>query len=127
MANIDIKWYGDQILDEIQGKTEDALYQSADELLGDAESKAPKRTGALKDSSYKATAKRSTYKADKAHRKEIKPLEGTALAGFAMFYAHMVEFGTSKMAAQPFVRPALDSAKERIGRKFVIVLARNLK
>ena len=26
------------------------------------------------------------------------------------FYAHMVEFGTSKMSAQPFMRPALEEA-----------------
>ncbi|MNY41310.1 hypothetical protein D3C86_1761160 [compost metagenome] len=29
------------------------------------------------------------------------------------FYAHFVEYGTSKMAAKPFMRPAYDQNKEK--------------
>jgi len=29
-------------------------------------------------------------------------------------YAHLIEYGTSKMAARPFIRPALDSAGDQI-------------
>jgi HK97 gp10 family phage protein len=31
-------------------------------------------------------------------------------------HAHMVEFGTSKMAARPFLRPALDTNKDKVIR-----------
>lgn len=31
------------------------------------------------------------------------------------FYAHMIEFGTSKMSPQPFMRPALEEAENCIG------------
>jgi HK97 gp10 family phage protein len=32
------------------------------------------------------------------------------------YYAGMVEYGTSKMRAQPFIRPAFDANKDRIAR-----------
>lgn len=32
----------------------------------------------------------------------------------APFYAHMIEFGTAKMGARPFLRPALNSSKSSI-------------
>lgn len=34
--------------------------------------------------------------------------------GSAVFYAPFVELGTSKMAARPFLRPALEAARETI-------------
>ena len=30
------------------------------------------------------------------------------------YHAHLVEFGTSKMAAQPFLRPAWDATKDKV-------------
>lgn len=30
------------------------------------------------------------------------------------FYSHMIEFGTSKMKAQPFLRPAFDSTQKEV-------------
>lgn len=122
-----VKWFGELILDEFKVNSDEALFEAAGELLDVAKSLAPERTGGLRDSAYAASSKRSTYQKRKGHNKERKAPEGVSLAGFAMFYAHMVERGTSKMAAKPFLRPALDSAKDRVGSKFVIVLARNVK
>lgn len=122
-----VDWFGDELIEEIQGGSEEALLEAAQELLDAAQGLAPTRTGALRDSGYVASPKKSTYQKRKGHGKERKAPEGMALAGFAMFYAHMVERGTSKMAAKPFLRPALDSAKARVGDRFVIVLAKNVK
>ena len=36
----------------------------------------------------------------------------------AVFWARFVEYGTAKMAARPFLRPALQAVKNRIGQIF---------
>jgi HK97 gp10 family phage protein len=41
------------------------------------------------------------------------PGRGEVLIGFDAEYASYVEFGTYKMEAQPFLRPALDEAEDR--------------
>ena len=124
---MEVRWYGNDILQRIIGGSEDALYESAEEFLDDAQAKAPERTGTLKESAYVATSQRTTYRKKDSYKKQVKVPAGVVAAGFAAFYAHFVEFGTSKMAAQPFVRPALDAAREKIGKRFVIILARNIK
>ena len=61
--------------------------------------------GTLKASIYKAaipeecTATREVWKVDVRKR---------------AYYAHMVEFGTVKMGARPFMRPAFDSKREEV-------------
>lgn len=39
------------------------------------------------------------------------PPEGASRVRLSAFYAHMVEYGTSKMSARPFLRPAVDSMR----------------
>lgn len=39
------------------------------------------------------------------------------------FYAHMVEFGTVKMAAEPFMRPAVDNTRDEVDEAIADVLA----
>jgi HK97 gp10 family phage protein len=126
-TKVRVDWFGDDLLAEIRGGSDDALFEAAQKILDIAQGNAPVRSGDLRDSGYVKTNKRSTYKAKKGHNKEREAPEGTALAGFAMFYAHMVERGTSKMAAQPYLRPAVDSASEAAGNQFVIVMASKLK
>lgn len=43
------------------------------------------------------------------------------------FYAMFLEFGTAKMPARPMLRPAFDSAKERMLEKFKERLATSIK
>ena len=126
-TTIRVNWFGDDLLAEIQGGSEDALFEAAQQILDVATSKAPKRTGNLRSSGYIRTMKRSTYQKRPGSLKEREVSEGVAVAGFSIFYAHMVERGTSKMAAQPFLRPAVDSAKEAAGERFVIVMRGKLR
>lgn len=46
-------------------------------------------------------------KEDKGYRAKVRMLQEQKKAGG--FYAHMIEFGTSKMPAQPFMRPAFEN------------------
>lgn len=127
MADFDVKWFGKELLAKIVGVSESGLYSAADELLSVAQSRAPERSGELKDSGYIATSKRSTYRSKKGRIKQKPVSDGDALAGFSAFYARMVENGTSKMAARPFLRPALDEAKRRAGVKAVVVMRGKLE
>jgi len=43
------------------------------------------------------------------------------------FYSHMLEFGTSKMAAQPFMRPALDNKGEEAIAKILKISGRAIE
>jgi HK97 gp10 family phage protein len=47
--------------------------------------------------------------------------------GFAAEYASYVEFGTSKMAAQPFLRPAFDEAEAAALSAIVDSVTKNLR
>ncbi len=76
-----------------------ALKASARYLLKKAKKKAPKRTGLLKKHFFvKALPFKSGFI-------EVNALVGTS-------YAHLVEFGSKKSAARPFLRPAFDENQE---------------
>lgn len=61
----------------------------AEKILHRAEALAPVDTGHLKNSGFVAGSR------------------GQWTIGFSADYAHFQEFGTSKMAAHPFLRPAI--------------------
>ena len=72
-----------------------------------AKENVPKKTRTLEKSI--GVIKRKTK--DKSSVKfSVSPRRGGKNDGF---YAHMVEFGTSKMAAQPFMRPAFDGQNDQ--------------
>ena len=50
------------------------------------------------------------------HEVEKKPGRIVGRVGTNITYAVPLEFGTSKMAARPFIRPGLERNKERVGR-----------
>jgi len=60
-----------------------------EKILGRAKALAPVDTGRLKNSGF------------------IEGGRGQWVIGFSAPYAHFQEFGTSKMHAQPFLRPAI--------------------
>ncbi len=108
----------------VVGATRAAAKVVADE----AKENVPVRTGLLKKSiAVRMVPKRKT--ADGHVKFYVVPLskvKGTAKVSVGgqsgklkyttyAYYAHMVEFGTSKMAAQPFLRPAfLNSADKSV-------------
>jgi len=67
-----------------------ALQIAAQIVLDVAQANCPVDTGNLRDSAF------------------MQALVGDVSFGFSAEYASYVEFGTYKMAAQPFLRPAID-------------------
>ena len=92
-----VKWYGKQV--EMRVHKQAAEYLEKIALTVEAESKrlAPVRTGRLR--------------ASITH--EVNEAELLARIGSDVSYAIYQELGTSKMAAHPFLRPALDSARQK--------------
>lgn len=86
----------------LAGASSDALQTAARQVESAAKAAAPEDTGTLKESIHivpMATAGSVTITAD---------------ARYAVF----VEFGTSKMAAQPFMFPAAESAQDALATAF---------
>jgi phage protein, HK97 gp10 family len=93
---------GQLALKLMAGKLEDNLKERADRVCEVAKENAPVDTGALQDSGH----------VDKVSDKEYHVVFDAQKADESGSYALYVEEGTSKMAAQPFLRPALDAAKD---------------
>lgn len=77
-----------------------ALRPGAEVLLAEMQSRVPRDTGTLHDS-LEIRRRRDDL--------EVGP-------GPEGFYGAFLEFGTSKMAARPWFRPAVDSARRRAVR-----------
>lgn len=118
-----VEWYGDDILRALDSEIDDALFASADALIELARAKAPRDKGTLQDSGYAASATKSTYVKRPYHKGERRVQHGVAVAAFSAPHSHLVEFGTRKMSAQPFFRPAFDGGK----RAMVDAAVRKLK
>lgn len=102
-------WSPDNITADIEKKAMDRLETAAGFVMGLARQKVPIDTGKLRDTIRVVRLKgdpKLNVRVYAGNRK--KRGEGGA------FYAHMVEFGTVKMPAKPFLRPALSECKGRI-------------
>ena len=88
---------------------QEALYASSVVVQGDATLNAPVDTGNLRSS--------IDYEVGTDDAEIFTPVQ----------YAAHVEYGTSNMAAQPFIRPAIDSNKNNIIKIFSDVYAKHLK
>ncbi|MDP9192298.1 MAG: HK97 gp10 family phage protein [Acidobacteriota bacterium] len=93
----------------------DSLRSAARVVEKAARQRVPVDTGRLK----KAITQRVT----------VQSSIGEALVGYRKeaFYGGFVELGTSKMAAQPFLRPALDENTDEIEKTFVNALNRTIE
>ena len=60
------------------------------------------RIGPLKN--YRKTVKRTNKKSGKKYSDEAVPQK----------YSHLIEYGTSKTPAQPYIRPAIDATQEKV-------------
>ena len=104
-----VDWHPETITAEIEKKAMDRLEAAANVVRDRARQKVKVDTGALRNS-LRVRRLKGDPKLDvrvyAGNRK--KRVEGGA------FYAHMVEFGTVKMPAKPFLRPALNECKGQI-------------
>lgn len=86
---------------KLEAATERRIQASAFRTQAEAQSLAPVDTGALKASILAVI---------------LSPLSAAVRA--AMYYAIYVEMGTRKMAAQPYLRPALEREAPRLVASF---------
>ena len=92
------EWYGGQVIDSVEKAKKVGLTHACVVVQGDAKSLSPVDTGNLRNS--------ITYKVSADDGK----------VGTNVHYAIHQEYGTKKMSAQPFLRPALDRNRETIKR-----------
>jgi len=133
-------WNGKEI--KIQGKkvVGKTAYEIGLVVEGQAKLLAPRDTGHLAASittqaidkgteldnpnSYMVENHSKLWKTNDTWRKIEKPTDSNeVLVGTALDYAPYIEFGTVKMNAQPFLRPALDLAKG----KALTIVKRNVR
>jgi len=98
-----VEWHPEQITAEIEKKAMDRLEKAGEVVAAKARSLVPVKTGKLKD-----TIRVVRLKGDP--KLNIRVYAGNRIKGGA-FYAHMVEYGTVKTKAKPFMRPALNGSK----------------
>ena len=94
-----MEWYGDQVISSVRNAKRGGLEAASLIVEGSATLRAPVDTGNLRSS-----ITHRVVSDEEAH------------IGTNVDYAPYVEQGTSKMAAQPFLRPALDENEGRINR-----------
>lgn len=106
----------------VESGTLKGLLESGVEIAGQATELAPFKTGVLRNSimfiTKTAEGGFNTEPGEKAtpSQKIPEPEESNAvLVGSNTHYASHLEFGTVKMAAQPYLRPAIDSYKGLTG------------
>ncbi len=115
-ATVTLKdWAPAVITAEIEKKAMDGLEKVCEQIADRARSLCPVDTGALKSTIRVRRLKGDPYL-------DVRVYAGSRVAGGGSkkgadrgaFYAHMVEYGTVKMAKKPFLRPALDSVKGNV-------------
>ncbi len=100
---------------EIIAASMDRLERAAEVVADGARQRVPVDTGTLKNS-IRVTRlwgdPRRNVRIYAGHRVKGGSMKKGAERG--AFYAHMVEYGTVKMRARPFLRPALNASKAKI-------------
>jgi len=93
-----------------------------------AKSNVKKDSGSL-ESAIRTQKKKSHSKWLSKYQVNINPRRkksALSLGNGSIYYGHMIEDGTSKMAAQPFMRPAFSSEKENSVRQFSKTLTKKI-
>lgn len=113
----------DRIVKNCDMKAEQVIRHLAFEVEGIAKQLAPYDTTALRNSIYTVTEKDDNYtdasNAAKDKRPGVetephpKPGKGEARVGPCVEYGQYQEFGTSKMAAQPYLTPAVEKVRTK--------------
>lgn len=104
-----LTWRGDEVVERTQAAAERAINTTMALALGHAQVRAPVDTGALRASGFLRPAMR-------------RGGEVVGTWGFSALYAAYVELGTVHMAAQPYIRPAMDLAYPQLARYLALYL-----
>lgn len=83
-----------------------AVNAAGGEILKEVETRAPVRTGKLKASIH-------TLAYSKENRAKSVIQVANSKRGGIQHYAVFIEYGTAKMAAEPFMRPAFDASQQK--------------
>ena len=105
-----------------------AAFEGADIIRNEVVQRAPVLTGLLKSDvlvkrleeksdgnqrqTYLITVRTGSKKYATSRRNKQKNRAGKSYKVAAAFYWRFIEFGTSRMAAKPFMRPAFDATKQ---------------
>jgi HK97 gp10 family phage protein len=101
-----VNWSPEKITAEVEKKAMDRLEKASGVVADAARQLVPINTGKLKE-----TIRTRRLKGDP--KLDVRVYAGSREKGGA-YYAHMVEYGTVKMKARPFLRPALNKSKTAI-------------
>jgi len=115
----------DKIIREMDNNKEQVAVELGFQLQAEAQKRAPRLTSAMSNSIYVVTKKSDGYAAASGAARQANPKaltqphpkpSGNVLAnvGPCVNYAEFVEFGTSRMAAQPFLTPAAEIISQKI-------------
>ena len=108
-------WAPEKITAEIENRAMDRLEKAGEAVANRARGIVPVGTGLLK-STIRVTRLKGDPKLNIRVYAGNRVQGGSSKKGAARgaFYAHMVEYGTVKMKARPFLRPALNASKGEI-------------
>jgi len=99
-------WKPQQFDGEIMTASMDRLEKAAEVVANEARRRVPVRSGKLKDTIRVVRLRDSDAR-------NVRIYAGNRKKGGA-YYAHIVERGSVKMRAKPFLRPALNASKKMI-------------
>ena len=115
----------DKIVREMDGNKNKVGKMIGFELEAEAKKRAPRLTSAMSNSIYTVTKDYDGYSSASGAARSANPKAETqahprptgnviANVGPCVNYAEFVEFGTSRMAAQPFLTPAAEIISQKI-------------
>lgn len=102
-SRVQLVWHGDNVVERVQQGAASAINTVMAIALGQAQVRAPVDTGHLRGSGFIRPAM-------------LRGGEVVGTWGFSALYTLYVELGTVHMAAQPFIRPAMDVAYPQLPR-----------
>ena len=105
-----VAWYGEELLKLVAEHVDDGMFEGAKVIQEVAKEKAPRASGKLERHIYAASASKHNYKKAGKRNRRIQPPHGAAIVASGAWYGRLLEYGTAKMSAKPFLRPALDEA-----------------
>ena len=97
---------GAQFLAQLPGLLQRILHESGHNIAGRARANAPRATGVL------------------ANSVEVSATEHSVSVAVTAPYAQVVELGTSRRAAQPFLRPALEAERKTLRERILHELSK---